>query len=361
MLTRIIFSVVLFTLLPIAHACTNIMIQSKDNAIVIGRTLEFGPSLNSEVVTSPKGKEFRNTGANGKSSLSWKGKYGFVYLNFFGKDHAVDGMNDQGLSIGLLYLPGYTQYPEVSEADYKNAIPYFQIGDWVLSQFKSTEEAREALENLQVFDQMLEIDGQKQSFPLHMVINDAQGKSIVVEFNKGKMQIYDNPLGILTNAPTFDWQLTNLKNFVNLSPYAVEPIKVNGITYSSTGQGSGMFGLPGDTTPPSRFVKMAFLQTTALEVDNAEQAVVLSEHIIDNVFIPNGMVRNPKGTPGTETTQWTVFKDLKNGKLYFKSYDYPALQMIDMKSLDLSEGAKVLRLPVTNPSVLAVDATKDMK
>ncbi|WP_198009848.1 linear amide C-N hydrolase [Legionella tunisiensis] len=337
------------------------MIKSKDNAIVVGRTLEFGPSLNSEIVTSPKGKTFSNTIPDGKSSQSWTAKYGFVYLNFFGQDHAVDGMNDQGLSIGLLYLPGYTQYPKANEENLKNAIPYFQLGDWVLSQFKTTEEARAALENLIIFDQMLNINGQESSFPLHLVINDAHGKSIVVEFNAGKRQIYENPLGILTNSPTFDWQLTNLKNYVNLSPYAIESIEIDGMIYSATGQGAGMVGLPGDSTPPSRFVKMAFLQKTAFPVDNAEKAVVLSEHIIDNVFIPNGMVRNAKGTPGTETTQWTVFKDLKNGKLYFKSYHFPTLQVVDITALDLNEGAKVVRIPVSHPALLAQDVTKEMK
>lgn len=361
MLARIIFSLVLLSVINFSIACTNIMIKSKDNAIVVGRTLEFGPSLNSEIVTSPKGKTFKNTTSDGKSSKSWTAKYGFIYLNFFGQDHAVDGMNDQGLSIGFLYLPGYTQYPKASKDSLKDAIPYYQLGDWVLSQFKTTEEARAALKDIQVFDQTLKIDGKELSFPLHLVINDAQGKSIVVEFNKGTKQIYENPLGILTNSPTFDWQLTNLKNYANLSPYDVEPIKVDGMIYSATGQGAGMVGLPGDSTPPSRFVKMAFLQKTALPVDNAEDAVILSKHIIDNVFIPNGMVRNAKGTPGTETTQWTVFKDLKHGKLYFKSYKFPTLQLVDMKALDLSEGAKVVRIPVNHPAPLAQDITKKMK
>lgn len=351
----------LLAIVNYATACTNIMIQSKDDAIVVGRTLEFGPSLQSQVVSSPKGKTFSNTTPDGKQSQSWKAKYGYVYLNFFGQDHALDGMNDQGLSVGFLYLPGYTKYPKVKSSDLKNAIPYFQLGDWVLSQFKTADEARRALADLQVFDQPLTIDGEERSFPLHLVINDAEGKSVVIEFHNGQKQIYDNPLGILTNSPTFDWQLANLKNYVNLSPYAVNPIKIDGMTYSATGEGAGMVGLPGDTTPPSRFVKMAFLQKSAFPVENAEKAVVLSEHIINNVFIPNGMVRNAKGTPGTETTQWTVFKDLKNGKLYFKSYHYPTLQLIDMASLNLTEGAKVVRIPVNHPAPLAQDVTKKMQ
>lgn len=346
----------------LAYACTNISVKTADDSVIIGRTLEFGPSLESEIITSPKGKTFTNTAPNGKQSLSWTAKYGYVFLNFFKQDHAVDGMNEKGLSMGFLYLPGYTEYPQATDENVKNGIPYFQLGDWILSQFESTEAVKEAVKDLPVFGQELDVPGQgKVSFPIHVVVNDAQGKSIVIEFNRGQMQVYDNPLGILTNGPTFDWQLNNLKNYVNLTPYAVDPIKVDGITYSATGQGAGMFGLPGDTTPPSRFVKMAFLQTTALPVQTAEKGVVLAEHIIDNVFIPNGMVREAKGQSGTEITQWTVFKDLAHLKLYFKSYDYPTLQKIDLKELDFSENAPTLRMPVTHPVELAVNATQKLK
>jgi len=148
---------------------------------------------------------------------------------------------------------------------------------------------------------------------------------------------------------------------VNLTPYTVNPIKVDGITYAATGQGAGMFGLPGDTTPPSRFVKMTLLQESALPVPTADKAVVLADHIIDTVFIPDGMVRDEKGKPGTETTQWTVFKDLANLKLYFKSYDYPTLQVIDLKQVSLDENAPVLRLAINHPAELAIDAVQALK
>ncbi|KTD20345.1 linear amide C-N hydrolase [Legionella londiniensis] len=345
--------------LSLSFACTNILIKAKDGAVVIGRTLEFGPPLDSEIITSPKGRKFTNKALNGQESQSWTAKYGYVYLNFFHQDHAVDGMNEKGLSMGFLYLPGFTDYPEATNENVKQGIPYYQLGDWILSQFETVEEVKAKLSRLIVFGQDLDVPQQgKVTFPVHVIVNDSKGKSIVIEFNKKDMQVYDNPLGILTNAPTFDWHINNLKNYTNLSPYAVEPIKEDGITYSATSQGAGMFGLPGDSTSPSRFVKMAFLQTTALPVENAEKAVVLAHHIIENVFIPNGMVRNPKGSAGTETTQWTVFKDLKNAKLYFKSYDYPMLQSIDLKKLDLGENARVLRLPVNHQAELSKDVTE---
>ncbi len=200
-----LFLISFFCYFNIAYACTNISVTADDGSVVIGRTLEFGPSLQSEIITSPRGAEFTNIAPNGKQSLSWTAKHGYVFLNFFKQDHAVDGMNEKGLSMGFLYLPGYTTYTEATDENVKNGIPYYQLGDWILSQFETTDEVKSGLKNLIVFNQELDVPGQgKVSFPLHVVVNDAKGKSIVIEFNGGKMQVYENPLGILTNGPTFD-------------------------------------------------------------------------------------------------------------------------------------------------------------
>ena len=121
-------------------SCTNISIKAKDDAVIIGRSMEFGPSLESEIVTSSRGRIFNNTAPNGQPSLSWTATHGYVYLNFFHQDHAVDGMNEKGLSMGYLYLPGYTEYPKATDENIKRGIPYYQLGDWILSQFESVED-----------------------------------------------------------------------------------------------------------------------------------------------------------------------------------------------------------------------------
>src|ERR1035438_9464972 len=92
--------------------------------------------------------------------------------------------------------------------------------------------------------------------PLHYVLHDAKGNSIVLEWVGGKLNIYDNTVGVMTNSPTYDWQMTNLRNYVSLSPDNAKPVTVNGVQYAANGQGSGLLGLPGDPTPPSRLVQM---------------------------------------------------------------------------------------------------------
>jgi choloylglycine hydrolase len=346
-------------------ACTDISIKAKDGSVIVARTMEFAPLLDSAIVTSPRGTVFKNTAPNGKQSYRWTGKYGFVYMNFFHINYPVDGMNEKGLSFGGLYLPGETKYQTLTKKNLKRAIPYFQVGAWILSNFKTVDEVKAALPKMTIFEQGLPIPGHAGAvFPLHITVTDASGKSIVVEWINGKEYIYDNNiLGVLTNDPIFPWQVTNLKNYANLSPYTPVPIKEKTFTYSATGQGAGMVGLPGDISPPSRFVKMVFSTKMAVQPTNAKAATILADHIIGTVFIPIGLVRASKsaGLAGYEQTQWTVLKDLKNHILYFKTYNQPMLQSIDLNKLNFAKGSAVLSIPMTTPAPFSMDITQSYK
>jgi len=344
-----------------AIACTHFKITAQDGTVVIGRSLEFGPNLESNIITVPRDTAFDNKAPDGSAGVSWKNKFGYVDLNGFQLPLAVDGMNEKGLSIGALYFPNKIQYQTVSTGEDKHALPYYAFGDWVLGNFSTVAEVKAALPTLRVYAKALEVQGKPTTFPLHYVITDASGQSAVVEFVDGKMNVYDNKLGVFTNAPSFPWQLTNLRNYANLSPYSPAAVKVDGIEYSATGQGAGMFGLPGDTSPPSRFVKIAFLVDTAKEVPDAAGALNLAQHIMNNVDIPFGLVRGVKGDNSPlESTQWVVFKDLKNHVLYFKSYDNQTLQAIYLDKLNFAKGAKSMKLPVENKQLPIADVTSQL-
>jgi len=340
------------------YACTNILISAKDDTNIVARTMEFGPDLHSNIMLSPKGRQFETKRKDGTKTLSWQAKYGFVYFSIFQFPHAIDGMNEKGLSLGGLYLPGYTKYQTVPTNKEKTALPYMWFGDWVLSNFATVDEVKAALKNIYVYENPIFIKKKKTVFPLHFIITDAKGKSITVEFIDGQMKVTDNVNGILTNSPPYDWQLNNLKNFANLTPYSPEEIILYGYGYSGTGQGAGAVGLPGDYSPPSRFVRMNFLSQTAFKPKDAKEALNVAQHILNNVDIVDGAVRGSKKSATIpDKTQWTVFKDLTNRVLYFKSYDNTTLQAIDLKQLDLSENAKVLKMPVKHQQII-INVTK---
>src|SRR4029078_5826139 len=94
----------------------------------------------------------------------------------------------------------------------------------------------------------------------HYLVNDKKGKSLVIDPIQGQLAVYENKIGILTNAPGFSWHMNYLRQFVHLSSWNTQPLKLNAVDMVSLGQGSEMH-LPGDLTPSARFVRAALLAT----------------------------------------------------------------------------------------------------
>lgn len=351
-----LFATSLLMAANISYACTDIQLKAKDGTQIIARTMEFAMPLNSELVSVPRETAFNTIAPNGKPAMAWKSKYGYLMVNGLKQMITIDGMNDQGLSFEYLYLPGNTQYQAVPIGGNNQALPYFYLGDYVLGNFKSIDEVKTALSKLYVYEQTLPV-ANNIVFPLHAAIHDATGKGIVVEFVKGKMQIYDY-MGVMTNSPTYDWHVTHLPQYENLSPYNPKPVVAYGISYGVNGEGAGMLGLPGDISPASRFVKMAYMLHYAYPTDDATSTVNLAQHIANNVDIPSGIAREKSnGQDSTESTQWTVYKDLTHKVLYYHTYNDLTLRAVDMSKVNLAPNAERLVMQLSS-SPHVIDMTQ---
>jgi choloylglycine hydrolase len=329
-----------------ASACTDFRITAKDGSVIIARSMEFAVDLKSNLRTSPRGRNFNTLAADGKPGLSWRAKYGYVFLDGFGVDAAIDGMNEQGLSLEVLYLPNFSQFQLVPSGKDNMALSYLHFGDWVLSNFKTVDEVRQALSTIYVFSQPVP-EVNNITLPIHFAIYDASGKGIVVEYVNGKLNIFDNKIGVMTNSPTYDWHLTNLDNYNHLKPINPSPVVVEGVQFASNGQGFGMIGLPGDISPPSRFVKAATLLSVVTPVNDATGALNLAEHIINNFDIPLGLAREQdSGKTISETTNWVVFKDLTHKVFYYRTYEDLSLHAVAFSKLNIGENAVRLKMPI---------------
>lgn len=352
------FSLVLFTKSIVA--CTDIRLKANDGSILIARSMEFGEQLNSNLRTMPQGTEFKVKTPNGKNGLSWKSKFGYLYVDGFNQALNLDGMNEKGLSFEALYMPGVTQYQTIPNGKENKAVAYQNLGDWILGNFATVEETKRALANIFVFGDKIQGLGDA-ILPMHAAIHDNTGKGIVIEFIDGKMNIYDNPLGIMTNVPDYPWQLTNLRNYLNQSPYNPDPIKAGNLIFSATGQGAGMYGIPGDYSPPSRFVKMAFSLKYMKPASDVANAINLAEHLMNNVDIPFGLVRAKEaGDEALENTQWVVFKDLSNKVIYYRTYDDLSLRSVALDQLNITQDGPALKMPLARKPKIE-DLTEDFK
>ncbi|MDG1328805.1 MAG: choloylglycine hydrolase family protein [Flavobacteriaceae bacterium] len=338
------FGVALNSNLNIQPTCTEILVIAKDSSVVTVRSMEFGVALNSDLNIQPRGESFTSITPDSTPGMQWTNKYGYVYMSAMGYSVAIDGLNEAGLSFGGLYLPGYTVYQDVPKGEESKALWNLDFGLWVLGNFSTVEEVRTAVQSVYVcFLESFPIPS-----PLHFNVTDATGKSIIIEYTAKGLNIYDNTLGVLTNSPPYDWQTTNITNYLNLTPNNPEPTSFNGKTFIPVGQGAGFVGIPGDWTPPSRFIKSTLMSHNAIPPTDITEAVNLALHFINAVDIPLGVSRMiTDGKKDYDYTQWVTIRDLTNRRYMFRTYDNLQVRSVDLNKLDLKDGAKKHVIKIT--------------
>ncbi len=317
-----------------ADACTGITLKSNDNGVVTARTIEWGESEMENMYTIvPRGYVQQSMLPGGEvGGMTFSSMYGYVGLAVVEPGWVVDGMNEAGLSAGLFYFPGYGEYPEYDPNAKSNTISDFQLVSWILSRFSTVDQVKSAIQNIRVTS----IDPRAST--AHWRVTEPSGKQIIIEFVDGRPNVYDSELGVLTNSPEYPWQLKNLNNYVNLIPGTAGPVKIGALTLRAFGAGSGFLGLPGDFTPPSRFVRATFLQTYSIPQNTSYDAVLQAFHILNNFDVPLGteypVGRAPVNMPSA--TQWTIATDMHDMTVYYHTMYNRTLRSIDLKNIDFA-------------------------
>ncbi len=324
--------VLLLTVLHTANACTGITLHSADGATVLARTIEWGGSyLASQYVVVPRGYKQQSYVTGGKKEgICFKAKYGYVGIAVESADFVAEGINEAGLSAGLFYFPKYGSYEDYLPENKTTSLSDLQLVSWLLANFKTVDEAKDGLQKVHI------VSTDPRASTAHWRMADTSGRQIVLEIINGKLNFYENKLGVLTNSPGFEWQLTNLNNYVNLFPGDATSKALGSQNLSAFGAGSGMLGLPGDVTPPSRFVRAAFYQATAPTQPNARRTALQAFQILNNFDIPMG-IEFPEGKIPVDmpsATQWTSATDIQNRLFYFTSMYDRRIRMIDLKNID---------------------------
>ncbi len=328
--------------------CTDLRLVRLKGLHVSGRTMDFAEELSSRVQVVPAGLDWSaaRTGA-GAGPLHWTNRHGYVAMDALGIDWvACDGLNDAGLSIGTLWLPE-TDLPQVPPAGgAQPVIDLAHFGSWLLGTCATVQQVRDAFATVQVWNApigRLWTGGSPRpdvvvrladySFPLHLAVHDAQGGDLVVEFLGGAAVCHDNPVGVLTNSPTFDWHTTNLRNFINLTSAEAKPANLMGLEVDPTGNGTGLLGLPGDVTPPSRYVRATMLSAVSTAPAGPRAAVNQAFHALDLVHVPRQVAASG------DYTQWYVARDHDNLTYYVRSYDSWQTDAHDLRQLGVGDAA----------------------
>jgi len=299
--------------------------------------MEFAIDIHSDVIMIPRGFARTGTTPDGKEGLKWQAKYASVGANGVGLPVLFDGLNEKGQAAGTFYFPTSAGYMPHTAADAGKTIAQWEVGSWILENFANVEEVKAHIGNIDV--PAVVFGGWGFAPEAHYIVHDATGRCIVIEYVGGKLNIHDNPLGVLTNSPAFDWHMTNLRNYVNFSMTNVPPVQLGSIKLLPFGQGSGMFGMPGDFTPPSRFVRAVAFSQSVFKPKRGDDAVLEAFHILNQFDIPKGAAREHEkdehGNILADYTIWTSVSDLKAKRFYFRTYDNSQIRMVDLMKMKL--------------------------
>lgn len=281
-----------------------------------------------------------------------KTHYAMLGMAFVTEDYPLyyDAVNEKGLAMAGLNFPGNADYkPEVLGLD--NIAP-FELIPWILGQCATLKEAEELLKRMNIikidFCETLPLS------PLHWMIADKTG-SLVVESVKSGLKIYENPVGVLTNNPPFDFMLHYLTNSMQISKEVAVNRFSEEVPLKAYSRGMGGMGLPGDLSSASRFVKAAFTKLNSVSGDTEEESVSQFFHILTSVEQQRGCVK--LGENLYEITVYSSCYNIDKGIYYYVTYDSRQITGVDLHRENL-ESEKLISYPVLKKQIINIQNAK---
>lgn len=244
-----------------------------------------------------------------------------------------DAVNEKGLGIAGLNFVGNASYKKPVER--KDNITQFELIPWILGKCATVKEARQLLKNMNLIDTPFLPD--LPVAQLHWIIADKE-ECITLESLEEGMKIYDNPVGVLTNNPPFNYQMFNLNNYMQLAVENRSNTFSENLELNQYSRGMGGMGLPGDLSSQSRFVRVAFVKMNSLSGDSEEESVSQFFHILGSVDQQRGCCK--LGEDKYEITLYTSCCNTDKGIYYYNTYDNHQISAVDMHKADL-EGEKL--------------------
>ena len=303
--------------------CTAATYYTKDH--YFGRNLDLEYSYQETVTITPRNYEFQFQKVEGK-----KTHYAMIGMAYVMDNYPLyyDAINEKGLGMAGLNFPGNADYKEVVEG--KENVAPFEFIPYILSQCETVEDAKKKLENVNLAK--INYSDALPASPLHWIISDKE-KSITVESVKEGLKVYDNPVGIMTNNPTFDIQMFNLNNYRNLTTESSKNRFAKNLDLEMYSRGMGAMGLPGDLSSASRFVKATFTKMNSLSGDSESESISQFFHILSSVYQQRGCVHMGEGK--YEITIYSSCCNLDKGIYYYTTYENSQITGVDMYKEDL--------------------------
>lgn len=328
--------------------CTCFTWETEDNQHLLGRTYDqCGNLQGNSIAVVPRNYPLRLEIDQGLQSYA-RSRYAFGGMAIMGLESPVmvDGVNEAGVMGGLLNYPGYAVYDLVRDSRHMNIHPGFLTG-YILSQCASVEEAASLLPSLNLTSER--IFGHEIS--IHYIFSDRTGEAVIIEPDGEGLQIHRDTIGVMTNSPGYGWQCTNLCNYASVSncldsSHDFMELKVRGNSVTS----GGGFGLPGDYSSPSRFVRMAVMKHYAVKGADEVEGVSRMFRQFSSVNIPEGIVMRQKEEDGQEEPAYDQTLCIsamcaESGVYYFSTCRSRRISAVRLRGLEMNQEIRYFPLP----------------
>ncbi len=318
---------------PFSDACSRVLYKGIDDLFVVGRSLDWKTPIPTNLYVYPAGME--KVGSDKPGAVKWTSKYGAVYA--VGYDGGItEGMNEKGLVVNGLFCKGTVYNNPDTEGRPPMSLAVFVA--WMLDLNATTDEVVEVLKKHEFSIGGSTFDGGTVS-TLHWGITDASGKSAIVEFNNGVINVYDmGDYRAMTNDPNWP-QMTAILDY-----------------WDKIG---GMHMLPGTVSSPDRCTRANYFAHHVEAVADPALAVSITRSILVASCVP--YTYEIKGEPNVSSTQWRSYADLKNRRYYFDIVTNMGYYFVDLTKCNLAPGAPVMKLDTTKETLLIGEANPSLR
>ena len=313
--------------------CTALTYHTKD--YYFGRNLDIEYSFNEKVIITPRNFPFEFRCVKNISR-----HYAIIGIGIIENEYPLyyDATNEKGLSMAGLNFPDNAFYKAQVES-FDNITP-FEFIPWILGQCATVTEAEKLLTRINLVD--INFSENLPLSPLHWIIADRE-KSIVVEPCRDGLRIHQNPVGVLTNNPVFEYHMINLNNYINLTAEAPVNRFSDKVELKSYSRGMGALGLPGDLSSASRFIRCTFCKLNSVSGNSEAESVSQFFHILGSVEQQRGCVHI--NDDKFEMTLYSSCCNVDRGLYYYRTYDNSQISCVDINKENL-DGKNLIAYPL---------------
>lgn len=321
--------------------CTSISFKTKDH--YFGRNLDLEYSYQEAVTITPRNYTFHFCDAK-----TIQKHYGIIGIATVADGYPLyyDAVNEAGLGIAGLNFPGNAVYLPTAEG--KDNIAPFEFIPWILAQCKTVSDAQKLLQRVNITD--TPFSDKYPLTPLHWMLSDSN-ETIIIEPTIDGVQVYDNPVGVLTNNPAFPFHTYNLSNYLNITREEAINRFSESIELPPYSRGMGGIGLPGDLSSASRFVRAAFTKLNSVCNNTEIGSVNQFFHILDSVSQTRGCC---KVNDAYEITLYSSCCNTSKKIYYYKTYENSQLTAVSLNHEDLSKN-KVVCYPLRSKGTVCYE------